>query len=83
MNIPVEPAKLEKPSDIFGMSPYDLVLWSAATGMDEWKGSLAKAEQTRRQTEAVNKFNRASSRLALIMICVALTQLIVAFTNNK
>ena len=78
MNTPSEPKKLVKSSDIFEMSDYDLVLWSAATGMDVWKGSLARAEQARRQTKAIHDFNRASSWLASIMIAAAAVQILVA-----
>ena len=78
MDTPSEPKKLVKSSDVFELSNHDLVLWSAATGMDEWKGSLARAEQARRQTKAINDFNRASSWLALIMIAAAAVQILVA-----
>ena len=78
MDIPREPKKSEKPSDVFQLSPCDLVLWSAATGLDEWKGSLARAEQARRQTKAIHDFNRASSRLAYIMIAAAIVQVLIA-----
>ena len=74
----MEPRKIEKPADIFDMSPEDLVLWSAATGMDEWKGSLAKAEQARRLTKALQDFNRASTWLGWIMIGMAVIQIFVA-----
>ena len=60
------------------LSSHDLVLWSAATGMDEWKGSLAKAELARQQTKAIQDFNRASTWLAWIMIAVAVVQILVA-----
>ena len=78
MNTPRKPKKLEEPNDIFQMPPDDLVLWSAATGLDEWKGSLARAEQARRQTKAIHDFNRASSCLAYIMIAAAIVQVLIA-----
>ena len=78
-----EPKKVGKtPSDIVDMSPHDLVLLSAATGMDKWQGRLAKAELTRRQTKAIYDFNKASSRLAWIMIAAVLVQIIVAIIKK-
>ena len=82
MNTQGEPEKLEKSNDVFAMSNRDLVLWSAATGMDEWKGSLARAELTRRQTKTIDNFNRASTCLAWIMITAALVQIVVALIKR-
>ena len=82
MNTPSGLEKLKKVDDVFNMSSHDLVLCSAATGMDEWKGSLARAELTRRQTKAIDDFNRASSCLAFIMITAAIVQIVLAILKK-
>ena len=82
MNIPSEAAKPKKPIDIFETSDYDLVLLSQVMESGEHTRSLARAEQTRRQTQAIHNFNQASSRLAWIMIAVAVIQILVALLRK-
>ncbi len=78
MNTPEQRKNLATPEDIFQKSDKELVLMSVTYEWNENTRSLAKAEQVRRQTEAVNNFNKASTRLAWIMIGLAVVNGLLA-----
>ena len=69
---------MKDPKEIFATSDKDLVLMAVVYETNEHTRSLARAEQTRRQTKAIHDFNKASSFLAWVMIAVAFIQVIVA-----
>lgn len=69
---------MKDPKDIFATSDKDLVLMAVVFETNEHTRSLARAEQVRRQTKAIQEFNRGSSFLAWVMIAAAFIQVVVA-----
>ncbi len=78
MNIPSQTELQTDSQKVFKVDDKALVIMSTIMDSNEHIRSLARAEQTRRQTEAIHDFNKASGRLAWVMIGAALIQIFVA-----
>ena len=68
---------LKDPRKIFDVCDKELVTMATRMDQNEHIRSLARAEQTRRQTEAIHKFNSSSTYLALVMIMLSIGMIII------
>ena len=78
MNIPTDAELLKDSQKIFDVCPKGLVILATRTGMHgDILHSLARAEQIRRQTQAICEFNSSSTRLAIVMILLSIGMIII------
>ena len=78
MNIPTDTELLNDPQKVFDVCPKGLVILATRTGMHgDVLRPLARAEQTRRQTQAIHEFNSSSTRLAMVMIFLSIGMIII------
>ena len=78
MNLPTDTELLNDPQKVFDVCPKGLVILATRTGMNgDILRPLARAEQIRRQTQAIREFNSSSTRLAIVMILLSIGMIII------
>ena len=78
MDIPTETELLKDPQKVFEVCDKGLVILATRTGMNgDILRPLARAEQIRRQSQAIRAFNRSSTRLAIVMILLSIGMIII------